>query len=40
MQQIYFTGSLSRAAGAILFFIIKDGKETILYFSQEAAKTF
>ena len=40
IQQIYFTGCLSRAAGALLFFIIEDGKETILYFSQEAVKTF
>ena len=40
MQQISFTGSLARAAGATKFFIIEEAKETVLYFSQGTVKVF
>ena len=40
MQQINFTGNLARAAGAIIFFIIEEAKETVLDFSQETVKMF
>ena len=40
MQQINFTGNLARAAGAIIFFIIEEAKETVLDFSQETVKIF
>ena len=34
IQQINFTGNLDRAAGAFMFFIIEEAKETVLDFSQ------
>ena len=40
MQQINFTGNLARAAGAIIFFIIEEAKETVSDFSQETVKMF
>ena len=33
-QQINFTGNLDWAAGATMFFVIEEAKETILYFLQ------
>ena len=36
IQQINFTRNLDRAEGATMFFITKEGKETILYFSKGA----
>ena len=38
IQQINFTGNLDRAAGATMFFIIEEAKETILDFSQGTVK--
>ena len=38
IQQIHFTGNLDQAAGAIMFFIIEEVKETILDFSQGTVK--
>ena len=38
IQQINFTGNLSRAEGATMFFIIKEAKETVLDFSQGAVR--
>ena len=32
IQQINFTGSLDRPEGATMFFIIEEGKETVLHF--------
>ena len=40
IQQINFTGDLDRAAGATMFFIIEEAKETILNFSQETVKVW
>ena len=40
IQKINFTGTLDRGEGATMFFIIKEGKETILDFSQETVKRF
>ena len=40
IQQINFTGNLAQAAGATMFFIIKEAKETVLYFSQRNVKVF
>ena len=37
-QQINFTGNLYRAAGATMFFLIEEAKETILNFSQGTVK--
>ena len=34
IQQINFTGNLDRAAGATMFFIIEEAKETVLDFAQ------
>ena len=34
IQQINFTGSLDQGAGATMFFIIEEAKDTILDFSQ------
>ena len=39
IQKINFTGNLDRGEGAT-FFIIEEGKETILDFSQETVKRF
>ena len=38
IQKINFTGNLDRAAGATMFFIIKEAKETILDFSPGTVK--
>ena len=38
IQQINFTGNLSRAKGATMFFIIEDTKETVLDFSKGTIK--
>ena len=38
MQQINFTGYLTRAEGATMFFIIEEAKETVLDFSKGAVK--
>ena len=38
IQQINFTGNLDREAGAIMFFIIGNAKETNLDFSQGTAR--
>ena len=40
IQQINFTRNLERAAGATMFFIIEEAKETVLDFSQETVKVF
>ena len=40
IQKINFTGTLDRGEGATMFFIIEEGKETILDFSQETVKRF
>ena len=34
MQQINFTGNLDRDGNTTIFFILKEAKESILYFSQ------
>ena len=34
MQQINFTGNLNQAQNTTIFFIIEEGKETILDFSK------
>ena len=39
IQQINFTGNLSREA-ATMFFVIEEAKETVLAFSQENVKVF
>ena len=33
LQQIYFTGKLDQEESALMFFVIEERKETILYFS-------
>ena len=38
IQQINFNGNLDRAEGATMFFIIEEGKENVLDFSQGAVK--
>ena len=38
MQQINFTGTLAQPKGATIFFIIEEGKETVLDFLQGTAK--
>ena len=38
IQQIKFTGNLARAAGATMFLIIKETKETVLDFPQDTVK--
>ena len=38
IQKINFTGNISRAEGATLFFIIEKAKETILEFWNETVK--
>ena len=38
IQQINLTRNLDRAAGATIFFIIEEAKETILDFSQGTVK--
>ena len=38
MQQINFTGNLSRAEGTTMFFIIEEVKETVLDFSKGTIK--
>ena len=38
IQQLNLTGNLDRAAGATMFFIIEEAKETILDFSQGTVK--
>ena len=38
IHQIEFTGNLQRAGNTTMFFILKEAKETILDFSQGAAK--
>ena len=40
IQQINFTENLTRAAGATVFFFIKEAKETVLDFSQGIVKIF
>ena len=40
IQQINFTGNLDRPAGAAMFFIIEEAKETVLHFSQGRVKAF
>ena len=39
-QQINFTGALTRAEGATMFFIIEEVKETILDFSKGTVQGF
>ena len=38
IQQINFTGNLDRGAVAFMFFIFKEGKETVLCFPQGTVK--
>ena len=38
IQQINFTGDLERARNITMFFIIEEGKETVLDFSQGTVK--
>ena len=38
IHQIEFTGNLQRAGNTTMFFILKEAKETILDFSEGAAK--
>ena len=38
IKQINFTGNLNQRARAIIFFIIKKAKETMVEFSQETLK--
>ena len=38
IQQINFTGNLERARNITMFFIIEEGKETVLNFSQGTVK--
>ena len=38
MQQMIFTGNLTRAEGARMYFIIEEAKETVLDFSKETVK--
>ena len=38
IKQTNFTGNLNQRARAIIFFIIKEAKETIVDFSQETLK--
>ena len=38
IQQINFTGNLDKAEGATMFFIIEEGKETVLDFSKGTVK--
>ena len=38
IQQINFTGNVTRGEGAIMFFIIEEAKETALYFSKGTVK--
>ena len=40
IQQINFIENLDQGAGEIMFFIIEEGKETVLDFSQETIKLF
>ena len=40
IQQINVAGNLNRAAGATMFFIIEEAKETVLDFSQRTVKVF
>ena len=39
-QKINITGNLNRVEGGIIFFIIEEGKETILDFSKGTVKVF
>ena len=38
IQQINFTGNLTRGEGALMFFIIEEAKETVLDFSKGTIK--
>ena len=38
MQQMIFTGNLTRAEGARMYFIIEEAKETVLDFSKGTVK--
>ena len=38
IQQINFTANLDRAGNTTMLFIIEEGKETVLDFSQETVK--
>ena len=38
MQQMIFTGNLTRAEGARMYFIIEEAKETVLNFSKGTVK--
>ena len=40
IQQINLTGNLDRAAGATMYLIIEEAKETVLDFSQGTVKLF
>ena len=40
MQQINFNSNLAQAAGATMFFIIEEAKETVLNLSQGTVKVF
>ena len=40
IQQISFTGNVERNAGAAMFFIIEEAKETVFDFSQGTVKGF
>ena len=40
IQQINFIENLDQGAGETMFFIIEEGKETVLDFSQETIKLF
>ena len=39
IQQINFTGNLDRPAGATMFFIVEETKETVLDFSQSICES-
>ena len=38
IQEINFTGNLSKEEGSTMFFVIDEGKETLLDFSKVAVK--
>ena len=40
IQEINFTGNLEQPAGATMFFIIEEAKETVLDFSQRTVTVF
>ena len=40
IQQVNFTGNLTRGEGARMYFIIEEAKETVLDFSKGTVKVF